>query len=36
MQIQSLHNVSKEDFENGENYVTLMTRNLEVLKAALQ
>jgi len=36
MQIQSLHNVSKEDFENGETYVTLMTRNLEVLKAALQ
>jgi len=36
MQIQSLHNVSKEDFINGETYVTLMTRNLIVLKAALQ
>jgi len=36
MQIQSLHNVSKTDFENGETYVTLMTRNLKVLKAALQ
>ena len=36
MQIQSLHNVSKEDFENGETYVTLMTRNLNVLEAALQ
>lgn len=36
MQIQSLHNVSKEDFENGETYVTLMTRNLEILKEALQ
>ena len=36
MQIQSLHNVSKTDFENGETYVTLMTRNLAVLKAALQ
>lgn len=36
MQIQSLHNVSKQDFENGETYVSLMTRNLEVLKKALQ
>ena len=36
MQIQTLHNVTKEDFENGETYVTLMERNLEVLKKALQ
>lgn len=36
MQIQTLHNVSKEDFENGETYVSLMTRNLDVLKKALQ
>ena len=36
MQIQTLHNISKEDFENGETYVSLMTRNLDVLKAALQ
>ena len=36
MQIQTLHNVSKQDFENGETYVSLMTRNLEVLKEALQ
>jgi len=36
MQIQSLHNISKEDFDNGETYVSLMTRNLEVLKKALQ
>ena len=36
MQIQSLHNISKSDFENGETYVTLMTRNLDVLKRALQ
>lgn len=36
MQIQTMHNVSKTDFENGETYVSLMTRNLEVLKAALQ
>lgn len=36
MQIQSLHNVSKDDFKNGETYVSLMTRNLEVLKKALQ
>lgn len=36
MQIQTLHNVSKTDFENGETYVSLMTRNLDVLKKALQ
>lgn len=36
MQIQTLHNVSKEDFENGETWVTLMQRNLKVLKNALQ
>ncbi len=36
MQIQTLHNVSKEDFENNETYVSLMTRNLEVLRKALQ
>lgn len=36
MQIQTMHNVSKEDFNNGETYVSLMTRNLSVLKAALQ
>lgn len=36
MKIQTLHNVEKNDFENGETYVTLMERNLEVLKKALQ
>lgn len=36
MQIQSFHNVTKSDFENGETYVSLMTRNLDVLKKALQ
>lgn len=35
MQIQTLHNVSKDDFENGETYVSLMRRNLDVLKEAL-
>lgn len=35
MQIQTLHNISKEDFENGETYVSLMKRNIEVLKTAL-
>ena len=35
MQIQTLHNISKEDFENGETYVSLMRRNAEVLKEAL-
>lgn len=36
MQIQTLHNVSKDDFNKGETYVSLMRRNLEVLKQALQ
>lgn len=36
VQIQTLHNISKEDFENGETYVSLMRRNIQVLKKALQ
>ena len=36
MQIQSLHNVSLEDFKNGETWVSLMERNVDVLKKALQ
>ena len=36
MQIQTLHNISKDDFKNGETYVSLMSRNLQVLKEALQ
>lgn len=36
MQIQTLHNVSLDDFNNGETWVSLMTRNLDVLKTALQ
>ena len=36
MQIQTLHNVSKDDFEAGETYVSLMNRNLKVLEKALK
>lgn len=36
LQIQSLHNVSKDDFEKGVTYVSLMRSNIEVLKKALQ
>ena len=36
MQIQTLHNVSLEDFNKGETWVSLMTRNIDVLKKALQ
>jgi zinc transport system substrate-binding protein len=36
MEIQTLHTISREDFENGETYVTLMKKNLSVLKKALQ
>ena len=35
MQIQTLHNISKNDFDNGETYVSLMKRNVDVLKKAL-
>ena len=36
MQIQTLHNVSLDDFKNGETWVSLMNRNIDVLKKALQ
>lgn len=36
LQIQSLHNVSLNDFNNGETWVSLMTKNVDVLKEALQ
>lgn len=36
MQIQTLHNISLDDFNNGETWVSLMTRNLDVLQKALQ
>lgn len=36
MQIQTFHNISKNDFDNGETYVSLMKRNIEVLRKALQ
>lgn len=36
MQIQALHNVSLDDFQNGETWVSLMKRNVDVLKKALQ
>lgn len=35
LQIQTLHNISLEDFKNGETWVSLMERNIEVLKKAL-
>ncbi len=36
IQIQTLHNVSLDDFINGETWVSLMSRNIDVLKEALQ
>ena len=35
MQIQALHNVTLDDFNNGETWVSLMRRNISVLQAAL-
>ena len=35
MQIQTLHNVSLDDFNKGETWVSLMEKNIEVLKKAL-
>lgn len=31
----SCHNLSKNQFENGENYISMMTENIETLKVAL-
>ena len=36
MQIQTIHNVSLDDFNKGETWVSLMNKNIEVLRAALQ
>ena len=36
MQIQTIHNVSLDDFNNGETWVSLMKKNVDVLKVALQ
>lgn len=36
MQIQTMHNISKDDFNNGETWVSLMTKNIDVIKKALQ
>lgn len=35
LQFHSCHNVTDEEFENGETYLSLMTKNLENLKIAL-
>lgn len=34
--IQSMHNVSAEDFNNGETYVSIMRKNVKAVKEALQ
>ena len=36
MHIQTLHNVSLDDFNAGETWVSLMTRNIDILRQALQ
>lgn len=36
MKIQTLHNLSKTEFDNGATWVSLMKSNVEVLKKALQ
>ncbi len=36
LQIQTLHNVSLDNFNNGETWISLMNRNIEVLSKALQ
>ena len=35
MQFSSCHNVTKNDFENGATYISVMEQNLEALKEAL-
>lgn len=36
LELNSAHNISKEDFENGKTYLDIMNDNLEVLKEALK
>lgn len=36
LELHSCHNLSAEEIANGENYLTLMRKNLEALKKALQ
>ena len=36
LQIQTLHNVSLDDFNNGETWISLMSRNIDILRKALQ
>ena len=36
MCLNSVHNVSQQDFEKGVTYVSLMRENIETLKVALQ
>ena len=33
--LHSAHNVTRDDFQNGETYLSLMTRNVEALREAL-
>lgn len=35
MTFYSCHNISREDFDNGETYLSLMTKNVDALKSAL-
>ncbi len=35
LELHSLHNLSAKDFKDGEDYISVMRRNLEVLKEAL-
>jgi zinc transport system substrate-binding protein len=34
--LHSCHNLSREEFKNGETYLSIMRRNLEVLKEAME
>lgn len=34
--LQDCHSISREDFENGETYISLMTKNAEQIKIALE
>ena len=36
MCLNSAHNLSQQDFENGATYVSIMKENIKTLKAALQ
>ena len=35
LHLHAIHNITKEEFDSGETYISLMTKNIEALRKAL-